>query len=152
MLKGDAKRGRSGMQAREKFTLQWMRMTAKYRGWIQRQARKAAKVALVSHGGSAGTKSGIQTCRRRWDDSRNEGEHMSMFLSFADAPWHKCLLLTGFGDLRQQNDHRKGREPIELRDVTGAHVQPKCHVIWPVMTCMIKHAQMWFKALGGFLL
>ncbi|CAJ1345812.1 unnamed protein product, partial [Effrenium voratum] len=26
----------------------------------------------------------IQTCRRRWSDSRSEGEHMSMFLSFGD--------------------------------------------------------------------
>ena len=37
----------------------------------------------------------IQTCRKRWSDSRNEGEHMSMFLSFGDAPWQKCLSLTG---------------------------------------------------------
>ena len=38
----------------------------------------------------------LVSIQRRWSDSRNEGEHMSMFLIFGDAPWQKCLSLTGF--------------------------------------------------------
>ena len=29
----------------------------------------------------------IQVCRRRHDDHRSEGEHMSVFLSYTDDPW-----------------------------------------------------------------
>ena len=35
----------------------------------------------------------IQVCRRRHDDHRSEGEHMSVFLSYTDDPWRThCMM------------------------------------------------------------